>query len=66
VRVIHGPPAFHDTTTVVGSEIMEAGGTAGGFEVTDQVFTSDASTVFHQPETRLHTIKAIRMASFGS
>lgn len=39
---------------------------AGGFEVTDHVFTSDGSIVFHQPENRLHTIKAIRLASFGS
>ncbi len=63
---MHGPPAFHDTNTVVGSEIMEATGMAGGFAVTDQVFTSDASIVLHQPENRLNTVKAILMASFGS
>jgi ornithine carbamoyltransferase len=34
--------------------------------MTGQVFTSEASIVFHQPENRLHTIKAIRIASIGS
>jgi ornithine carbamoyltransferase len=66
VRFMHCLPAFHDTNTVVGSEIMEATGMTGGLEVTDEVFTSEASIVFHQAENRLHTIKAILVATLGS
>jgi ornithine carbamoyltransferase len=66
VRFMHCLPAFHDTNTVVGSEIMEATGMAGGLEVTNEVFTSEASIVFDQAENRLHTIKAILVATLGS
>jgi ornithine carbamoyltransferase len=66
VRFMHCLPAFHDTNTVLGSEIMEATGMSGGLEVTDEVFTSEASIVFHQAENRLHTIKAILVATLGS
>lgn len=38
----------------------------GGLEVTDEVFSSEASIVFHQAENRLHTIKAILVATLGS
>jgi ornithine carbamoyltransferase len=66
VRFKHCLPAFHDTSTVVGSEIMEATGMTDGLEVTDDVFSSEASIVFHQAENRLHTIKAILVATLGS
>ena len=66
VRFMHFLPAFHDANTVVGAEIMEATGMLGGLEVTDEVFSSEASIVFHQAENRLHTIKAILVATLGS
>jgi ornithine carbamoyltransferase len=66
VRFMHCLPAFHDANTVVGAEIMEATGMLGGLEVTDEVFSSEASIVFHQAENRLHTIKAILVATLGS
>jgi ornithine carbamoyltransferase len=63
---MHCLPAFHDTNTAVGAEIMEATGMTAGLEVTDEVFQSPASIVFHQAENRLHTIKAILVATLGS
>ena len=58
-------PAFHDTNTVVGREIMEHTGMTSGLEVTGEVFRSGASIVFDQAENRLHTIKAILVATLG-
>jgi len=65
VKFMHCLPAFHDTNTVVGKEIMEHTGMTGGLEVTDEVFRSGASIVFDQAENRLHTIKAIMVATLG-
>jgi len=65
VKFMHCLPAYHDTNTVVGREIMEHTGMTGGLEVTDQVFQSPASIVFDQAENRLHTIKAILVATLG-
>jgi ornithine carbamoyltransferase len=65
VRFMHCLPAFHDTSTVVGSEIMAETGMDEGLEVTDAVFRSPASIVFDQAENRLHTIKAILVATPG-
>jgi ornithine carbamoyltransferase len=65
VKFMHCLPAFHDTHTVVGREIMEHTGMTGGLEVTDEVFQSPASIVFDQAENRLHTIKAIMVATIG-
>ena len=65
VKFMHCLPAFHDTNTVVGREIMEHTGMTNGLEVTDEVFTSNASIVFDQAENRLHTIKAILVATLG-
>jgi ornithine carbamoyltransferase len=65
VRFMHCLPAFHDKKTVVAAEIMEATGMSEGLEVTDEVFRSDASVVFHQAENRLHTIKAVLVATLG-
>ena len=64
-KFMHCLPAFHDTNTVVGREIMEHTGMTNGLEVTDEVFTSGASIVFDQAENRLHTIKAILVATLG-
>jgi len=51
--------------TTVGHEIMEHTGMTDGLEVTGEVFGSDASIVFDQAENRLHTIKAILVATLG-
>src|ERR671919_130300 len=65
-RFMHCLPAFHDDKTVVGKQVMDRYGMAGGLEVTDDVFESTASLVFDQAENRLHTIKAILVATLGS
>jgi ornithine carbamoyltransferase len=63
VKFMHCLPAFHDTSTEVGRDIMEHTGMPGGLEVTDEVFQSGASIVFDQAENRLHTIKAVLVAT---
>jgi ornithine carbamoyltransferase len=65
VKFMHCLPAFHDTNTVVGREIMEHTGMTSGLEVTGEVFSSGASIVFDQAENRLHTIKAVLVATLG-
>ncbi|MFL6145214.1 MAG: ornithine carbamoyltransferase [Labedaea sp.] len=65
VKFMHCLPAFHDTNTTVGREIMEHTGMSSGLEVTGEVFDSAASIVFDQAENRLHTIKAILVATLG-
>jgi ornithine carbamoyltransferase len=65
VKFMHCLPAFHDTNTAVGRDIMEHTGMNSGLEVTDEVFQSPASIVFDQAENRLHTIKAILVATLG-
>ena len=65
VRFMHCLPAFHDTNTVVGAQIMAETGMAEGLEVTDEVFRSPASIVFDQAENRLHTIKALLVATLA-
>jgi ornithine carbamoyltransferase len=66
VKFMHCLPAFHDPHTTVGREIMEHTGMTGGLEVTGEVFESNASIVFDQAENRLHTIKAILLATLGA
>jgi ornithine carbamoyltransferase len=63
VKFMHCLPAFHDMNTVIGRDIMEHTGMTGGLEVTDEVFGSAASIVFDQAENRLHTIKAVLVAT---
>ena len=65
VKFMHCLPAFHDTNTVVGKEIMEHTGMTSGLEVTDEVFQSGASIVFDRAENRLHTIKAVLVATLS-
>ena len=65
VKFMHCLPAFHDPNTTVGREIMEHTGMTSGLEVTGEVFESGASIVFDQAENRLHTIKAILVATLG-
>ena len=64
-RFMHCLPAFHDAKTTVGREMMEHTGMTDGLEVTHDVFESDRSIVFDQAENRLHTIKAILVATLG-
>ena len=65
VKFMHCLPAFHDTNTVVGKDIAEKTGMTGGLEVTNEVFESGANIAFDQAENRLHTIKAIMVATIG-
>lgn len=58
-------PAFHDSNTTVGSEIMELIDIPDGLEVTNDVFESDRAVVFQQAENRLHTIKALLVATLS-
>jgi ornithine carbamoyltransferase len=64
VRFMHCLPAFHDRHTTVGEQILQRTG-MDGLEVTDEVFQSPHSIVFDQAENRLHTIKAILVATLG-
>ncbi|MET9254852.1 ornithine carbamoyltransferase [Streptomyces sp. NPDC003717] len=64
VKFLHCLPAFHDLGTKVGREIFESHG-LDSLEVTDEVFESAHSVVFDQAENRLHTIKAVLVATLG-
>jgi ornithine carbamoyltransferase len=64
-KFLHCLPAFHNTETQVGKEIFEKYGMES-LEVTDEVFESPASVVFDEAENRLHTIKAVMVATIGS
>ena len=63
-RFMHCLPAYHDRNTTVGEEIFQATG-MDGVEVTNDVFESEASIVFDQAENRMHTIKAVMVATLG-
>ena len=64
VKFLHCLPAFHNRNTKVGEEIFRKFGIEA-MEVTEDVFESDASIVFDQAENRLHTIKAVMVATMG-
>ena len=65
VKFMHCLPAFHNLKTKVGRDIFEKFG-MNGIEVTDEVFESSASIVFDEAENRMHTIKAIMVATLGN
>ncbi|TGQ05688.1 ornithine carbamoyltransferase [Mesorhizobium sp. M2E.F.Ca.ET.219.01.1.1] len=65
VKFMHCLPAFHDTETEVGASVAREFG-IDCMEVTDQVFESGASIVFDQAENRMHTIKALLVATIGN
>jgi len=65
VRFMHCLPAFHDTETTLGKQIAETYGLTNGVEVTDEVFESEMNIAFEQAENRLHTIKALLVATLG-
>jgi ornithine carbamoyltransferase len=64
VKFMHCLPAFHNRETEVGEEMYEKFG-LDGLEVTEEVFESEASIVFDEAENRLHTIKAVLVATLG-
>jgi ornithine carbamoyltransferase len=64
-KFMHCLPAFHNAETKVGKQMLADHGISE-MEVTDEVFESPASIVFDQAENRMHTIKAIMVATLGS
>jgi ornithine carbamoyltransferase len=64
VMFMHCLPAFHNRETKVGEEIYQKSG-MDGLEVTEEVFESPRSIVFDQAENRMHTIKAVMVATLG-
>ena len=65
VKFMHCLPAFHNRETKVGEGVYQKFG-VDGLEVTEDVFESPASIVFDQAENRMHTIKAVMVATLGS
>jgi ornithine carbamoyltransferase len=65
VKFLHCLPAFHNRETKIGEEIYQKYG-LDGMEVTEEVFESEASIVFDQAENRMHTIKAVMVATLGT
>jgi ornithine carbamoyltransferase len=65
VKFMHCLPAFHNRETKIGEEIYQKTG-LDGLEVTEEVFESPFSIVFDQAENRMHTIKAVMVATLGS
>ncbi|MEI6852920.1 MAG: ornithine carbamoyltransferase subunit F, partial [Bacteroidota bacterium] len=63
-KFLHCLPAFHNRETTVGEEIFQKYG-LDGMEVTEDVFESKASVVFDEAENRLHTIKAVMVATLA-
>ena len=64
VRFMHCLPAFHNRETKMGEDIFQNFG-LDGMEVTDEVFESEYSIVFDEAENRMHTIKAVMVATMG-
>lgn len=64
VKVMHCLPAFHDLNTTVGRELYEASG-MDALEITDEVFEANADIIFDQAGNRMHTIKAVMVATLG-
>jgi ornithine carbamoyltransferase len=64
VKFMHCLPAFHNKDTQVGQEIFEKFGLEA-LEVTEEVFESPASLVWDEAENRMHTIKAVMVATLG-
>jgi ornithine carbamoyltransferase len=64
VKFMHCLPSFHNRQTTIGEDIYQKTG-MNGLEVTDDVFESSRSVVFDQAENRMHTIKAVMVATLG-
>ncbi|WP_036770338.1 ornithine carbamoyltransferase [Photorhabdus australis] len=65
VKFLHCLPAFHDEETTLGKQLAAEFGMYGGLEVTNEVFESKRSIVFDQAENRIHTIKAVMVATLA-
>lgn len=65
VKFMHCLPAFHDSETTLGRQIAEDYGMPDGLEVTNEVFELEANIAFEQAENRMHTIKALLVATLG-
>ena len=65
VKFMHCLPAYHDQNTVIGREVADRFGLTDGVEVSDEVFNSAASIVFDQAENRMHSIKAVLVATLS-
>jgi len=65
VKFLHCLPAYHNRNTKIGADIYQKFGIES-MEVTDEVFESEASIVFDQAENRMHTIKAVMVATLGN
>ncbi len=65
VKFLHCLPAFHDDQTTLGRQMAEQYGLQDGMEVSNDVFESAHSIVFDQAENRMHTIKALMVATLG-
>jgi ornithine carbamoyltransferase len=65
VKFMHCLPAFHDVETTLGQQIARDYNMPNGLEVTDDVFESEANVAFEQAENRMHTIKALLVATLG-
>ena len=65
VKFLHCLPAFHNRETVIGEEVYQKFGLEA-MEVTEDVFESPASIVWDEAENRIHTIKAVMVATLGS
>jgi ornithine carbamoyltransferase len=65
VKFLHCLPAFHDDQTTLGRQMAEQYGLHDGMEVSNAVFESEQSIVFDQAENRMHTIKAVMVATLG-
>ncbi|EIU7614948.1 ornithine carbamoyltransferase [Vibrio vulnificus] len=65
VKFMHCLPAFHNDETTIGKQVADKFGMKG-LEVTEEVFESEHSIVFDEAENRMHTIKAVMVATLGS
>ena len=66
IKFMHCLPAYHNADTKVGKDVSEQFGMKNGVEVTEEVFENTNSLVFDQAENRMHTIKAVMVATLGA
>ncbi len=66
VKFMHCLPAYHNADTKVGKQVSEEFGMKNGIEVTEEVFEGNNSLAFDQAENRMHTIKAVMVATLGA
>jgi len=66
IKFMHCLPAYHNADTKVGKQVSEEFGMKNGVEVTEEVFEAGNSLVFDQAENRMHTIKAVMVATLGA